>query len=1348
MSINRDARYDVLFADTDANGQVIEQLGLILREANNGGIDYSMQAVSPFAGQLSQGDIQDKDLTRWTVRSQRNWQGGQGQGYAYQETDAFQQAVMETRYRNQIMLPPLVTQTTIAAPTDPQWQPSGTTNNGTRLVNASWTARTPTSQNASASWSTAGRTPATVQASGSWNAVTRTAVVNSPDVTNAITVTSTTALAMSFTLANPSNVDYINTWINGGSSAPYLTLEIRTDSAGSPSATVLATTGTVISLNPSSSGIHGAGVTPVLLSTGVTYWFVVTVPSGSIGVRYNTTYSGTCRQFNGSVWNIVGGGQKGSFEITGTPYVQGATTWQGQRFLSPGNTSMTSAKARLSRAGAWTAGTVLTLELRAAGTTTAPGAVVASGTVSADPGTTETWITFNITASLVAGAYYWFVLKVDSAPISTVTINWHGDSAQGYAPAGTAQPGYQSTNFGGAWTNTSKCQYFYVNSGYSDSNWVPFFYPQKLSKTRIEANFTPAATTAMTQMKVYIDRTTWAGSPTLRLRIFNGLTQVATATAADPGATAAWVQFTMSATLTIGVAYTIVLEVDAPDIFDVATVRMYGDNTSGATLKDFVSESYGWNTSFGPLLRPFFLVNSTTNYPVVSTPYYFTHTGSETRRAQQFTVGASPVAMTFVRLRLKRTNWQGSPTLTLRLYSNSAGLPNTSLASASLTSAMFDTAGAVTSDAWVQVTIAFSLVAATSYHLALEPDAPTVADAVTVEWYGDTLNGYASNQPSTSTASDGFAFGAWSAATADLYFMINNGSPLAAAVTVQPQRFGASWYVASGAQVFRWNTGTSVWDSVYNSGGASITALCEFNGRIYAALGDATDMVDSATGNSGAWTATAGSRRYTYLRAFGGFLYAAKAAGGVGALAYTNGTQWTTTDQLADASVVVTGLATMQNELIILSTARMYSLSSQFVYQIYNYDNEQAADNGRNAAQWVADGRLYVPIRNGLNAFDGMRMEPVGPETTEGLPSGEQGRISAMAGTKNYLFAAIDAGASGRSTIFAFNGRGWHCLAEATATGRRIRAIGIEATTAANGFARLWWWEDATPFYMEFPDLSDNPFNISGARYAASGELTSSRFGGELAQIVKDIQSVVVRTEGCSANQRVEVWVEVDGTGIWTQLGTVTESPYQEIVTNPGTMATKAVAAGSTRTVINIAGPGTTSDCTPGAFVRINNEVVQIATVPSVSQFTLATPLTDAPVAGDSVYASRPAGREIRYRLVMRTNSPTLTPRVFRVSIRWQEQILGFFRFSMGIEINDELRLRTGQQSYGVSANELRRILYRWGERSTPFTMVAPDGSNWRVKVTSFSESGWTRKETAGKPMRLSSVVRFQFDEV
>ena len=546
-------------------------------------------------------------------------------------------------------------------------------------------------------------------------------------------------------------------------------------------------------------------------------------------------------------------------------------------------------------------------------------------------------------------------------------------------------------------------------------------------------------------------------------------------------------------------------------------------------------------------------------------------------------------------------------------------------------------------------------------------------------------------------------------------------------------------------------SGVAVWEPA-TSFNHKIECAAQLGDHMYVGFGGQATCMRGTVDGSGVWTfanildgstAVHGS----FMRQHLGYLYISKSSGGESSLRATNGnlSKW---DRITvgTADIEVTALASLGANLIVLSKTRMFEISSIYASHMYNYEIEANTSNGRGSIQWVADGKLYIPIKNGLNAFDGVRMTPAGPDQEYGLPNGMQGSISCMSGTKDFLYASVDAGASGYSSVLAFNGKGWHIVYKSPTAGKRIQAIGVEALVDAR--PRLWIFEGLESSYITFPSLTDNPYAYVGAEYDGDDYVISSWFGGELSAVIKDMQSVFVRADGCTQTCKIVLDLEADNSGAWCRIGEVTESPSAEFNLDIAGMTTKTIRSFNTTGLVKtIYVNETLGDVSVGEFVSVNGEVRQVKTVGS-GFFTLAAPLTSAPAVGDYVFPSRPVGKEFRYRATLVSNNASLTPKLVRISFRMQEYTMSRFRFSLSAVVDDEILLRTGAADMDMEADDYRSELYSWMKRTTPFTMVAPDGKNWRVKIMGGSESTWTRKEIGQNNQRFSSIIQLQLDEV
>lgn len=725
--------------------------------------------------------------------------------------------------------------------------------------------------------------------------------------------------------------------------------------------------------------------------------------------------------------------------------------------------------------------------------------------------------------------------------------------------------------------------------------------------------------------------------------------------------------------------------------------------------------------------------SSTGNNPMLSNV-----SGSGTLQlAQKFTTGAAGYVLTTIRLLLQKYSFMGTYTLFASIYSDVGNKPGAAVSpSFAANTSDFDASQA--NPQYVRFTNACSLAANTSYWIVLWASV-TTGGQLNLFWLSSTVPPYYA--PIMSYMS-GLGWGDIS--NYGLAFMLNNGAALPGDVLCNPVAFGSGWYAASGNALYRLNTSTALWEQQGAIFAATITALAVLGSTLYIAVGDSSDMQSTQSGST---FVPVTSRRYTYLYAYSGYLYACKSSGGAAALSYFNGTAWADLT-LGTAATLPTALTGFSNEIIITTTAGMYSLSSNYVYQVLDFSSQQSAVNGKGAAVWPGSGLLYVPIRNSLIAYNGQTTTQAGLDLLEGLPAGEQGRISAMAGTANWLFAGVDAGTTGRSGVYVYNG-GWHCLLKAASTGARIQAMGIEAVTDAGGVPRLWWAEGMDMYYIALPQTTDNPYLYSGSTYQSTGYINGSRWLGELAGIDKDLQSVVIRSENCSAGQTIQVQIELDRSGQWWTVGTVTKSPLQELELLAASMVTKTIVAGSTDTIILVTGGSTLADMAAGSFVRIGAEVRQVISVDSATRFTLNRPLdAGAPAGGTLVVSSRPAGREVNYRVVLATTDNTRSPKLLSVSIRYMEQLIDKARITLSIPVGDCSVYRNGAKS-SLTGAQLYDALVVWGKRLTPFFLVGPDGISWRVKCAgSMSWNGITRTTDMKQTRKVKGTLTMQLMEV
>lgn len=1364
MALTNDPRYDLLLVDSPDGVTANETLPLMVAE-NAGTLSYAEQMVSPYAGQLASGDLQDRDLTRGTIRTQRDWRGGRGLLNAYAETNRFYDATADTRFTNSVILPP---ESKVGITTgDPDFLPtsSGVSPTPVRLTGEFVKAgRVDGTKAVTAGWLKGNRSDAldymrfvSIQRNTStYHTFGGEITFNGP-----VETMNKTRIAQAFTTVGAVSVTQLQLYLayiplEYSSPAPpspastTVRVRIYSDTSGSPGAQVA--TGTIVMVKPYTATMfvpYNPGWKTCTLTTSLSaatkYWISVETetvsPQQDRVAWYSdpvTTYTDPCliSTTSTNAWGPWGGLATGHyFKINtsgGPEYLTDKREDRrvAQSFTTVGSFSLTSVKLPLQLTNSAATGTT-TVRL-CANSGGAPGTVLATTTVT--PTTTLSWITASLSTSLSAATTYWIeVVGSGTVDATEFEVAWQKDANAGYG-SGSAAAKQDSA----AYAAITGDFYFYTNTL---SGGTPEYYSfQTLSKQALAMKFTTVGAVSVTSVTLRIGllaTTDWQGSPTLTFTLRsdsggNPGSVLQTVALSNPGLLD-WETISVTQSLSAATSYWLMLEANTPTAADGISVVWQGDTALGYGNK---GKTYNYSSYSNANIDFYFTINGYGPGNI----YWYNWKRNKNGLFQKFTVGASGVTATFVRIFAQMISGGGQGNISVQLWTDSAGSPGAIIGAstyASFKRPEFDANNAITQKNWIKGTLfsSASLSASTSYWLFIGADAPFVGDSMVCDVYVDANASYAGGTALTRTNTDEWS--TWSTGptqTYDVFFTINIGSSLGASVTANPQRFGSDWYAAAGTVIYKYTAGSNTWTSVYTAA-ANVTRLASYGGKLYAALGDSTDMVSSSNGTvwaavTGSWKSLTnpGNFRYTFLKAYNGFLYCLKwlGAGGAHALAYTNGTDWYSVS-VASSEVTPRGLAGFMNEIMITATTGLYSLSGDLVYQVSDWELEHANDTGRNPTTWVADGQMYIPIRSGLNAFNGSRMTPVGLDLDEGLPAGEQGQVVAMAGAKSFLFAVVDA-VNDRSGVYAYNGAGWHCIAKATAVGQRIRAIGLESVTSSAGNIRLWWFQEGVPYYAEMPALTDNPRDYTAMRYGLTGYVTSCAMGGELAQIPKDLQRVVVTTEKCNTAQTVSIYVDVDQANLWTLIGTVTQSPEQTLEVYPADIDPLKVGSGSTSQVIQCDADTLTDELKVGMFVRIGDtDIGQVASIDSDRQFTLVAPLRNGvPVQGAMIYGATPSGYEFRYRLVLNTTDPTKSPLVRRVSLKWQELLIDKGRFSVAVRAEDRMKDRNGGE-YPYTAKELRAKLRNWSRRLTPSYLVEPDGSVRRVKITSYNVSGFGR---------------------
>lgn len=205
----------------------------------------------------------------------------------------------------------------------------------------------------------------------------------------------------------------------------------------------------------------------------------------------------------------------------------------------------------------------------------------------------------------------------------------------------------------------------------------------------------------------------------------------------------------------------------------------------------------------------------------------------------------------------------------------------------------------------------------------------------------------------------------------------------------------------------------------------------------------------------------------------------------------------------------------------------------------------KSENNGKAAIQFGV--YLFLSVLEGFERYYENRLDDIGPNKDEGLPTERQGPVSCVVSYPGGLFIGIDGGESGYSSVLYWNQVGY-CEVYRATVGQRIRSLFIQNIPGGKS-ARLWiglsnktvW----TPVCL-------NPRQQDDYEYSASGSLISSWFNGGFKEISKFWKSVQVYAENLSAGQTVKVSYQTDNDtddDTWHALPeTFDESPMQEVL--------------------------------------------------------------------------------------------------------------------------------------------------------------------------------------------------------
>jgi len=181
-----------------------------------------------------------------------------------------------------------------------------------------------------------------------------------------------------------------------------------------------------------------------------------------------------------------------------------------------------------------------------------------------------------------------------------------------------------------------------------------------------------------------------------------------------------------------------------------------------------------------------------------------------------------------------------------------------------------------------------------------------------------------------------------------------------------------------------------------------------------------------------------------------------------------------------------------------------------------------SAKNGRAAVSQNV--YLWYSVANSIHRFYHPTLDDFGPTLDKGMPVGRQGPIVSVFAYPGRLFIAIDAGATGYSSVLENNGgSSWHELYRAP-YGERILAIGFQVIPGSSP-DRLWIRQGYDMVWMPFPSDTFDPYQDTNFTFAHEGVLTLASMYAGLMDAWKNWHAIKTHAENLVENV---TWLEAD----------------------------------------------------------------------------------------------------------------------------------------------------------------------------------------------------------------------------
>lgn len=223
----------------------------------------------------------------------------------------------------------------------------------------------------------------------------------------------------------------------------------------------------------------------------------------------------------------------------------------------------------------------------------------------------------------------------------------------------------------------------------------------------------------------------------------------------------------------------------------------------------------------------------------------------------------------------------------------------------------------------------------------------------------------------------------------------------------------------------------------------------------------------------------------------------------------------------------------------------------------------RSEENGRAACQWGV--YLFFSLLDGVERYYDNRLDDVGPNKDEGFPTTRKGPIMDMIPYPGGIYACIDGGSQGYSSILFWNQTGWHEIYRGE-IGQRIQHMYIQVIPGTT-VDRLWFNYDNRVCCLpcsSVPRKQSDYSWFSTSQWADTGYIITSWFKTQFAEIVKFWKSITLFTENLTTTQSIYIYYQTDtedDDDAWNAIsGDVITSPiYEKDISTTHTVTGKRI---------------------------------------------------------------------------------------------------------------------------------------------------------------------------------------------